>query len=163
MATEKVGVYRKYYGAVPTDKSGNPLPKNEWPRERRFSWAVRWFGSDGKRFSKSFKSRKVAERFAETKQAEVRVGKGDQPRADPSRVDRLEQTKQAVPERRVRHLEGRRIQEDVDPTRPRLARVHRRHALGARAVGVLQQLERTSDEAGGSDQRRSGQGGADHA
>ena len=27
MATEKVGVYRKYYGLVPTDESGTPLPK----------------------------------------------------------------------------------------------------------------------------------------
>jgi integrase len=81
MATEKVGIYRKWYGAVPVDKSGTPLPKSEWPRERPFSWAVRWFGSDGKRFSKSFKSRKEAERYAESKQAEVRVGKGDQPRA----------------------------------------------------------------------------------
>ncbi|MHC4984489.1 MAG: tyrosine-type recombinase/integrase, partial [Planctomycetota bacterium] len=81
MATEKVGTYRKYHGAVPVDKSGTPLPKSEWPRLRPFSWAVRWFGSDGKRFSRSFKSRKEAERYAETKQAEVRVGKGDRPRS----------------------------------------------------------------------------------
>lgn len=81
MATEKVGVYRKYHGAVPVDESGMPLPKSEWPRLRPFRWAVRWFGSDGKRFSKSFTSRKEAERYAETKQAEIRVGKGDRPRA----------------------------------------------------------------------------------
>ncbi len=81
MATEKVGVHRKWHGTVPVDKLGNALPKSEWPRERPFRWAVRWFGSDGKRFSKSFKSRKEANRFAETKQAEVRVGKGDRPRA----------------------------------------------------------------------------------
>ena len=31
MATEKVGVYRKYHGTVPTDKVGIPLPKSEWP------------------------------------------------------------------------------------------------------------------------------------
>ena len=80
MATEKVGVYRKWHGAVPVDKLGDPLPKSEWPRERPFRWAVRWFGSDGKRFSKSFTSRKEAERFAERKQVEVRVGEGDQPR-----------------------------------------------------------------------------------
>ena len=79
MATEKVGVYRKYHGAVPVDESGLPLPKSEWPRWRPFRWAVRWFGSDGKRFSKSFISRKEAERYAETKQAEIRVGKGDRP------------------------------------------------------------------------------------
>jgi len=81
MATEKVGVYRKYHGAVPVDESGMPLPKSEWPRLRPFSWAVRWFGSDGKRFCKSFKSWKEAEQYAETKQAEVRVGKGDRPRS----------------------------------------------------------------------------------
>ena len=60
MATEKVGVYRKYHGAVPNEKSGTPLAKSEWPRARPFSWAVRWFGSDGKRFSKSFKNRREA-------------------------------------------------------------------------------------------------------
>ena len=74
MATEKVGVYRKWYGRIPTDKLGAPLPKSEWPRLRPFSWAVRWFGSDGKRFSKSFRSRREAERYAESKQLEVRVG-----------------------------------------------------------------------------------------
>ena len=57
MATEKVAVFREWHGAVPTDESGQLLPNTEWPRERPFSWAVRWFGSDGKRFSKSFKSR----------------------------------------------------------------------------------------------------------
>lgn len=81
MATEKVGIYRKYHGRVPIDKSGRPLPKSEWPRARPFSWAVRWFGSNGIRFSKIFKSRREADRYAETKQAEVRVGKGEQPRA----------------------------------------------------------------------------------
>lgn len=80
MATEKVGVYRKWHGAVPMDKSGTPLPRSVWPRQRPFRWAVRWFGSDGKRFSRSFGSRKEAERFAEAKQLEVRVGKGDRPR-----------------------------------------------------------------------------------
>jgi integrase len=81
MATEKVGVYRKWHGPVPTNKSGDPLPKGEWPRARVFSWAVRWFGSDGKRFSRSFKSKKEADRYAESKQAEVRKGRGDQPRS----------------------------------------------------------------------------------
>ena len=76
MATEKVGVYRKYHGTVPSDKSGNPLLKNEWPQYRPFSWAVRWFGSDGKRFSKSFKSRKEAARFAEKKQAQENLQQG---------------------------------------------------------------------------------------
>ncbi len=81
MATEKVGIYRKYHGTIPVDKNGTQQLRSEWPRSRPFSWAVRWFGSDGKRFSKSFKSRKEAEHYAEAKQAEVRVGKGDRPRA----------------------------------------------------------------------------------
>ena len=79
MATEKVGIYRKYHGPIPTDKSGRPLPKSEWSRKRPFRWAVRWFGEDGKRYSKSFKTRKEADRFAEEKQSEVRDGKADPP------------------------------------------------------------------------------------
>jgi len=67
MATEKVGVYRKWRGAVPTDKLGMPLPKSVWPRERPFRWAARWYGLDGKRFSKSFKSRKTSYRQSRVK------------------------------------------------------------------------------------------------
>jgi hypothetical protein len=59
MATEKVGVYRKYHGPVPVSKSGTPVSASEWPPLRFFSRVVRWFGSDGKRFSKSFKSRRM--------------------------------------------------------------------------------------------------------
>ena len=79
MATTKVGIYRSYYGPVPTDASGHPLPKSEWPKKRLFSWVVRWFGNDGNRYSKSFNGRKEAERFAENTQQEVRQGKGDAP------------------------------------------------------------------------------------
>ena len=79
MATEKVGIYRKYHGPVPKTKSGRPLPKSDWPKKRSFRWAVRWFGSDGKRYSKSHKTRKEAERFAESKQSDVRSGKVDPP------------------------------------------------------------------------------------
>jgi integrase len=79
MATKKVGIYRKYHGAVPTDSYGKPLPKDEWPKKRAFRWAVRWFGSDGKRYSKSFETRKEAEEFADGKQPDVRIGKGDAP------------------------------------------------------------------------------------
>jgi integrase len=79
MATEKVGIYRKYHGPIPTDRNGKPLPKSEWPRKRAFRWAVRWFGSDGNRYSKSFRTRKEAERFAETKQSDIRSGKADPP------------------------------------------------------------------------------------
>lgn len=28
MATERVGIYRKYHGPVPADKLGQPLPEN---------------------------------------------------------------------------------------------------------------------------------------
>ena len=79
MAIEKVGVYRKYHGKVPIDKSSKPLPKKLWPKKRAFSWSVRWYGSDGKRYSKSFKTRKEAEKYAETKQLDVRIGKLDLP------------------------------------------------------------------------------------
>lgn len=75
MATEKVGVYRKFHGSVPKDKEGKPLPKRDWPKKRPYRWAVRWFSSDGKRYSKSFKTRKEAEYFAEKIQEEVRCGK----------------------------------------------------------------------------------------
>jgi len=81
MATEKVGIYRKYYGKVPTDKSGKPLPKSNWPKKRAFSWVVRWFSSDGKRYSKSFKTRKEAERYAEMRQTDCRSGKTDLPQS----------------------------------------------------------------------------------
>jgi len=67
MATEKVGVYRKWYGPVPIDKFGAPQPKSDWPRLRPFSWAVRWFGTNGKRFSKSFKNRKTSYRQSSVK------------------------------------------------------------------------------------------------
>lgn len=85
MATEEVGVCRKYHGGLPTDPSGKPLPRSEWPKCRPFRWAVRWFGADGARYSKSFETRKEAERFAESKQAEVREGQGDPPPPPSSR------------------------------------------------------------------------------
>jgi hypothetical protein len=79
MATTKVGIYRKYDGAIPNDKTGRPVPKSEWPRKRSFRWAVRWFGQNGNRYSKSFETREVAETFAESKQPEVRENGGDPP------------------------------------------------------------------------------------
>lgn len=75
MATERVSVYRKYHGPVPRDEQGRPLPREQWPRRRPFRWAVRWFGTDGTRYSRSFKTRKEAERFTEKTQQEVRWGK----------------------------------------------------------------------------------------
>jgi integrase len=79
MATKKVGLYRKYHGEVPKNPSGQPLPKSQWPKKRLFSWAVRWFGEDGNRFSKSFRNRKEAEAFAETKQVKIWDGKEADP------------------------------------------------------------------------------------
>lgn len=79
MATSKVSIFRKWHGKVPTDTNGQPLPQREWPRKRPHRWAVRWFGSNGKRYSRSFESRKEAERFAEQKQSEVREGTADEP------------------------------------------------------------------------------------
>ncbi len=83
MATSKVSVVRKWHGKVPTDKDGKPLPKAEWPRKRPHRWAVRWFGSEGTRYSKSFKTRKEADRFADGKQSDVREGTADEPRPIP--------------------------------------------------------------------------------
>lgn len=80
MATERVGVYRKWHGPVPVNGAGRPLPRSEWPDKRPCAWAVRWFGNDGKRYSRSFDTRKEAERFAEAKQQDVRQGKADPPK-----------------------------------------------------------------------------------
>jgi len=80
MATEKVGIYRNYYGPIPVDKQGKPLPKSEWPHKRSHSWVVRWFNSDGQRYSRSFPTRKEADLFAEEKQSDVREGKANPPK-----------------------------------------------------------------------------------
>jgi integrase/recombinase XerD len=80
MATDKVGVYRKYHGPIPSDGSGAPLTPSAWPQRRACRWAVRWYGADGQRYSRSFATRKEAQLFAETKQADVREGAGDPPR-----------------------------------------------------------------------------------
>ena len=77
MATEKVGIYRNYYGPIPKDNSGKVPPRSQWPRKRAHSWVVRWFGSDGSRYSQSFRTRKEAIRFKEQKQEEIREGKPD--------------------------------------------------------------------------------------
>lgn len=79
MATKKVGVYRKYHGKIPTDKNGKPLPRADWAKKRPCRWAVRWFGSDGKRYSKSFRTRKEAGNYAKFLQSEVDRGKADPP------------------------------------------------------------------------------------
>ena len=43
MGTTKVGIYRSYYGPVPVDQAGQPLPKSQWLNKRPFSWVVRWY------------------------------------------------------------------------------------------------------------------------
>ncbi|MCE9554585.1 MAG: site-specific integrase [Planctomycetes bacterium] len=80
MATERVGVYRKWHGPVPVDGSGRPLPRSQWIDKRPCAWSVRWFGAEGRRYSRSFDTRKEAERFAETKQQDVRKGNADPPK-----------------------------------------------------------------------------------
>ena len=81
MAHTKVSIVRKWYGKLPVDKNGNPIPKNLWPKRRKHSWEVRWFSSsDRKRYSKSFKSRKEATEHAKTVQSDVDRGRGDKPR-----------------------------------------------------------------------------------
>ena len=78
MATEKVGVYRRWLEPVPQE-NGRPVPKDEWPNKRRHSWTVRWYGTTGKRYSKDFKTKKLADRYARELQGRVEVGKQDKP------------------------------------------------------------------------------------
>jgi integrase len=80
MATEKVGVYRKWLGTVPKDANGEPLPRSRWPRKRRHRWITRWYGTNGKRYGKVFETRKEAERFAAELQTRVRLNKADRPK-----------------------------------------------------------------------------------
>ncbi|RKY10516.1 MAG: hypothetical protein DRP56_00805 [Planctomycetota bacterium] len=77
MAHTKVSVTRKYYGKVPLDRNGKPIPKNLWPKRRKSSWEVRWYDSEGKRLSKSFKDRKEAYDFSRKIQDKVDIGKAD--------------------------------------------------------------------------------------
>lgn len=78
MAKEKIGVYRRWLEPVPL-VNGRPIPKSLWIKERRYSWTVRWFGTTGKRYSKDFKTRKLAERYARQLQTQVNQGKQDKP------------------------------------------------------------------------------------
>jgi integrase len=75
---EKVGVYRKWLEPVP-EKNGEPIPKSEWPRKRRYCWIVRWCGTDKKKYGKLFKKRKEAERYALDLQKQVNLGRADRP------------------------------------------------------------------------------------
>jgi integrase len=78
MAVEKVGVYRKWLEAVPKE-DGNYLPESEWTSKRRHCWIVRWYGTNGKRYGKVFKTRKEAERFSSALQCQVNSGRADRP------------------------------------------------------------------------------------
>ena len=80
MANTRVSIIRNWYGKIPSDKHGKPIPKNLWPKRRKHSWEVRWYGSDGKRYSKSFKTRKEANEHAKIIQAKVDKGKADKAR-----------------------------------------------------------------------------------
>ena len=64
MAIEKVGVYRKWLGAVPEDENGRKIPKSKWRKKRRYHWIVRWWGTNHKKYGKVFKTRKEAEDYA---------------------------------------------------------------------------------------------------
>ena len=79
MATEKIGVYRRWLEPIPKE-NGKAVPQKLWPAKRRHSWSVRWFGTDGKRYSKSFSTRKEADRFARQLQQKVLDGKQDKPK-----------------------------------------------------------------------------------
>lgn len=78
MATEKIGIYRRWLEPAPKE-NGVKIPKERWPKERRHSWEVRWFGATGKRYSKNFKTKKLAEQFTRKLQEEVNKGKADRP------------------------------------------------------------------------------------
>ena len=80
MAHTKVSIVRKWYGKIPPDRNGDPIPKELWRKRRKHSWEVRWYSSDGKRYSKSFKSRKEANEYAKHVQGNVDKGKSDKPR-----------------------------------------------------------------------------------
>jgi integrase len=71
MAHKKVGVYRKYLAPVPLDSAGKCIPKESWPKKRRFCWVARWFSDGGKRHSRSFSTKRLALSFAVKVQAQL--------------------------------------------------------------------------------------------
>jgi integrase len=71
MANKRVGVYRKYLEAVPVDLSGKPVPKSDWPKKRSFCWVARWFSAEGKRHSRSFRTKRQAQSFAAQKEIQI--------------------------------------------------------------------------------------------
>jgi hypothetical protein len=79
MATEKIGIYRRWLEPAPVI-NGVPVSKVDWSKQRRHGWEVRWFGTAGQRYSKSFETRKLAEQFARQLQEDVNCGKADRPK-----------------------------------------------------------------------------------
>ncbi len=71
MANKRVGVYRKYLEAVLVDLSGQPVPKSSWPKKRSFCWVARWFSGEGKRPSRSFRTKRQAQSFAAQKETQI--------------------------------------------------------------------------------------------
>ncbi len=78
MATEKVGIYRRWLEPVP-NVEGQPLARSLWSKYRRFSWTVRWFGVAGKRYGKSFKTKALAEEYARRIECQVHRREQDRP------------------------------------------------------------------------------------
>lgn len=78
MATEKIGIYRRWLEKAP-EIDGFLIPKELWPAKRRHNWAVRWFGTTGKRYSKNFRTKNLAEQYARKLQEDVNLGTHDRP------------------------------------------------------------------------------------
>lgn len=79
MATEKIGIYRRWLEPAPVT-NGVPVPKEDWPKKRRHSWEIRWFGTAEQRYSKSFKTKESAEQFARQLQTKINQGKPNRPK-----------------------------------------------------------------------------------
>lgn len=79
MAVKKVGLYRKWLGAVPKDRDGKPIPKSEWPKKRRHRWIVRWCDTNNKKKGEVFDTKREAVRRQLELQARVNSGKADRP------------------------------------------------------------------------------------
>jgi integrase len=78
MATEKIGIYRRWLEPAPKE-NGVSIPEERWSKERRHNWQLRWFGVSGKRYSKSFNTKKEAEHYSRLLQEKVNNGKSDRP------------------------------------------------------------------------------------
>lgn len=113
MAVERVGVYRRWLGAVPKDTGGRPIGRSLWPRKRRYRWVVRWYGTTGRRYGKVFEARIQADRFAAELRQRVVSGQADRPRAVTLKQFRHEHAAvmkgQVAPATLVDHLRALRL------------------------------------------------------